>query len=530
MGLSTLLRFSMGIPMTDQDFLKQVGPRKDEKGVYEQFIDGQWHVSSSASYYESRDPAHKKRILGLVATTTGEEAKKAVEAAQRDFVSWKNISSDIRTKLFLEVAQRFTLYQSEMDRIITREMGKTLFDARLDTNEAIGVLQVVAPMGLSLKGYTYQNIQQGLHMESRREPSGVAAIITPFNFPCAIPISQITAALVTGNTVVWKPSHLTPEISQMIIRLIGASIEAVEKRDHVRIPRGILNMIFGEKKTIVEHPAVRTISFTGSKEVGDRVGSIASGLGKIIMKEVGGINITYVHQKADLNKAADQFLYGKTITGGQRCSSIQEVLIDESVFSPYLERVNEMAKGVVMGDGSSEVIASADATPGQYSLPPLVDEEQYQRVEGLVARSLREGARLLYQIPVPGALKEEGYYLPFTILGGVDEKNILYSTEVFGPVAVFTAVKGIREAIRIINEKIGIVACIHSEDKHATEHFIDQVLRTRVDDGRHGTGCFWSTKFGGDRGAGGGNPSLDDEMVNGYSLWKTIYRKYDPVV
>jgi aldehyde dehydrogenase (NAD+) len=183
-----------------------------------------------------------------VASSTEEEAKRAVEAAQRDFMAWKNISSDIKTKIFLEVAHLFTLYQGEMNKVITREMGKTLFDARLDTDEAIGVLEVVAPMGLSMKGYTYQTIQKGLHMESRRELRGVATIITPFNFPCAIPIAQIAAALVTGNTVVWKPSHLTPEIAQAMVQMIMAAIKTVEERYHLEIPGGILNMILEERR------------------------------------------------------------------------------------------------------------------------------------------------------------------------------------------------------------------------------------------------------------------------------------------
>jgi aldehyde dehydrogenase (NAD+) len=511
------------------DFSEQFRPRKNERGVYEQMIDGEWHISSSTSLKASVNPAHKNEVLGLVALSTEEEGNRAIEVAQRDFMIWKNLSSDIKTKLFLEVAHLFTQYQKEMNQMITREMGKTLFDAMLDTNEAIGVLQVVAPMGLSLKGYTYQNIQEGLHMEARKEPRGVATIITPFNFPCAIPIAQIAAALVTGNTVVWKPSHLTPGISQMMVQMIMASIQIVENRYQVKIPKGILSMIFGAKKSITEHPAIKVISFTGSKEIGDRVSEVASGLGKIVMKEVAGINITYVNEKANLSKSADQFLYGKTITGGQRCSSIQEVLIDELLFHSFLEVVKKQSKGIVYGDGASEKMALADSTPGQYSLPPVVDDEQFVRIQQLTEQSIREGAILLHQIPVPDHLKQEGFYFPFTILGNVGEKNVLYSNEIFGPVAVFTKVKGINEAIEIINKKVGIVACIHSEDKNATEHFIHQVLRTRVDDGRHGTGCFWSTKFGGDRGAGSGNPSLDDEMVNGYTLWKTIYRKYEPM-
>ncbi len=181
-----------------------------------------------------------------------------------------------------------------------------------------------------------------------------------------------------------------------------------------------------------------------------------------------------------------------------------------------------------MATGDSPELAEADAAPGRYSLPPVVSEEQQARVLGLIEKSVGQGANIRHQLPVPDALANEGFCVPFTLLENVGPENVLYHTEIFGPVAVLTQVKGVREAIQIINAKIGIVACIDSRDKDVTEHFIQSVLRTRVDDGRHGTGAFWATRFGGDRGAGSGNPALDENMVMGYVLWKTIYRAYKP--
>ena len=165
-------------------------------------------------------------------------------------------------------------------------------------------------------------------------------------------------------------------------------------------------------------------------------------------------------------------------------------------------------------------------TPGRYSLPPLADEEQLQHVTGLLERAVKEGARIVYQDELPPALLEAGFYHPLTIVTDVDERNCLYYEEVFGPVLVVTKVRDIHEAIATINQKIGIVACIHTEDKNASEFFIERVLRTRIDDGRHGTGCYWSTKFGGDRGAGSGNAALDCDMVYSYVIYKTVYRQF----
>jgi acyl-CoA reductase-like NAD-dependent aldehyde dehydrogenase len=290
-------------------------------------------------------------------------------------------------------------------------------------------------------------------------------------------------------------------------------------------------MVSGDMSTgeaVVTHPAVRCLSFTGSKGVGDAVDAVASGLGKRVMKEVGGINIFYVHKDADIARAARNFVYGKTITGGQRCTSIQEALCDETVYEEFVAAVVEQSQGIVFGDGASEEVAQADAEPGRYSVPPLVSEEQQGRVLGLVERSVREGAAIRHQVTLPPDLEREGYYAPWTLIENVGPENVLANTEVFGPVGILSKVRDLGEAIRIINGKVGIVACIDSRNKDATEHFLQSVLRTRVDDGRHGTGAFWATRFGGDRGAGSGNPALDENMVMGYVLWKTIYRAYKP--
>jgi len=370
----------------------------------------------------------------------------------------------------------------------------------------------------------------GLAMESRLAPRGVAAIITPFNFPIAIPLAQIVAALVTGNTVVWKPSHLTPHSSQALAAVIRHALDVEGKKANVVFPRGIFHMVLGDADAgdaLIRAEAVKAVSFTGSKRVGDRVDSVASGLGKRVMKEVGGINFFYVHRDADLDRAARNFIYGKTITAGQRCSSIQEVLADEEVFDDFLERSIALARRVVHGPGASRELAEADASRDRFSCPPLVSAEQLARVEGLVEASVQKGARVAYRSEVAHRLRKEGFYHPLVLLTEVGPTAPLHAEEVFGPVAVLTRVKDIREAVRIINETTGIVACIDSHDKSATENFLERVLRTRIDDGRHGTGCLWATKFGGDRGAGSGNPALDEDMAYAYCLWKTIYRAYE---
>ena len=518
---ASLKRASIGV-----DLAPDLSPMLDEDQTYMNYIDGEWVSSETDRFRDNVNPANRRELLGRTPMSTGDEVDRAMKAADRDFVEWMAISGDLKLKAFLRVADLLKQHKEELERIMCREMGKTLYDCHLDVAEAIGVVEVVAPMALSMKGATHQKIVNGTAMECRLSPRGVAAIITPFNFPLAIPIAQVVSALVTGNTVIWKPSHLTPEISHAMVKLIITALKDVGQRMHVRVPRGILNMYFGGGSATASHPIPKVIHFTGSKEIGDKVDSVASALGKRVMKEVAGINITYVHKAADLKKAAPQIIYGKTITGGQRCSSIQEVLADHEVYDKVLEVLAAEAKNIVTGDGMSKEIADADATPGRYSLPPLADDEQLEHVKELLDRGAKEGARIVYQDKLPAQLLEQGFYHPFTIVTDVDERNCLYYEEIFGPVLVVTKVRDIHEAISIINDKIGIVACIHSEDKNATEYFIERVLRTRIDDGRHGTGCFWSTKFGGDRGAGSGNAALDCDMVYSYVIYKTVYRQF----
>ncbi|MBN1918917.1 MAG: aldehyde dehydrogenase family protein [Verrucomicrobia bacterium] len=518
---ASLKRANIGI-----DLAPDLAPMLDEDQAYMNYIDGEWVSSETDRFRDNVNPANRRELLGRTPVSTSEEVDRAMKAADRDFMEWMAISGDFKLKAFLRVAELLKAHAPDLERIMCREMGKTLFDCHLDVAEAIGVVEVVAPMALSMKGATHQKIANGTAMECRLSPRGVAAIITPFNFPLAIPIAQVVAALVTGNTVVWKPSHLTPEISHAMVSLIVTALKDVGQRMHVRVPRGILNMFFGGGSATASHPIPKVIHFTGSKEIGDKVDSVASSLGKRVMKEVAGINITYVHRAADLASAAKQIVYGKSITGGQRCSSIQEVLVDHEVYDKLVEALSTEAKNIVTGDGMSKEVADADATPGRYSLPPLADDEQLKHVTDLLGRSIKEGARVVYQDKLPAELLEQGFYHPFTIVTDVDEKNCLYYEEVFGPVLVVTKVRDIHEAITIINNKIGIVGCIHSEDKNATEFFIERVLRTRIDDGRHGTGCFWSTKFGGDRGAGSGNAALDCDMVYSYVIFKTVYRQF----
>ena len=180
------------------------------------YLSGQWRDSEAASFLPNINPAHKSEVLGYVPEATDAEVDQAMRAADAAFPAWRAVSGNMKTKIFLHLAQIMYARFEDFQQTMAREMGKTLFDNKLDLDEAIGVVECVAPQGLSLKGETYQKNIDGVVMESRLEPRGVAAIITPFNFPVAIPIAQIVAALVVGNTVVWKPSHLIPESSQAI--------------------------------------------------------------------------------------------------------------------------------------------------------------------------------------------------------------------------------------------------------------------------------------------------------------------------
>lgn len=526
------LRQVLKTQQVDLEESAETGPFKGARDDFLVHVDGAWRESKSRTYLSRANPAHAGQILGKVPECSREEVEGAVRAAARDFDAWRLLSGDYRMKAMVRFGVLLREHRDEIVQAVTREMGKTLFDARLDVDEAIGVVEVLASQGVNLKGHTYPRIVNGLAMECRLSPRGVAAIITPFNFPVAIPVAQLVAALVTGNTAVWKPSHLTPASSQAVMALLRAALDQAAAGSPVRVPPGVVHLVMGDARTgdaLVRAPEVRQVSFTGSNAVGNKVDAIASGLGRKVMKEVSGINAFYVHASADLPRAVRNLLYGKTITGGQRCTSIQDVLVDRAIAARFKAAVVSAAKGVVAGDGASPELEAAARDPDRFPLPPMVSREQQKRVAALVDKAMSQGARVLWRQRIPEALAREGFYYPLTILTNVSEANVLWSNEAFGPVAVWTEVQGIEEAIGIINRKTGIVASIDARDKNATETFLERVLRTRIDDGRHGTGAFWGTKFGGDRGAGSGNPALDEDMAYAYVIWKTIYRAYKPM-
>jgi acyl-CoA reductase-like NAD-dependent aldehyde dehydrogenase len=501
-----------------------------EGNRYKLLLAGEWRISHSPEGHEKVNPTTGE-LMGLVPEATEEEIRKTVQSAADAFWQWRHIPTDIRMKLGLRLAELLEEQRENLVRTISTEMGKTRYDAHLDINEAVGVTQVVAPMAVSMTGKTYTNIVANLAMESRIEPRGVVALITPFNFPIAIPTAHIVAALMTGNTVVWKPAPEVPECAQGLATLVLQAMEDTERRYKVRLPRGIFNMVLGDATAgegLIRQPAVQTVSFTGSKVVGDHVDSVASALGKKVIKEVGGINQHYIDAAADLRAAAIQVLYAKTITNGQRCTSVQEALVHERVYDEFKAVLLSLANNVVIGDPLSEVVWRADQAPEQFGLGPLVSAKQFARAKELLERELADGAMVLYRGEVPEGLRQ-GFFFPLTILESDRKDDTLAREEIFAPVLVLRRVTGIHEAIELINDqRIGIVACIHTRDMDAAEFFVQSVLRTRVDVNRHGTGALWGTKFGGDRGSGSGNPSLDSEMVYHYVLWKTVYRAYTP--
>jgi aldehyde dehydrogenase (NAD+) len=495
---------------------------------YMMLLGGEWKTPCGEEGHENRNPT-TGQLLGIVPEATEDEVCQAVQCAASAFWQWRQVPTDIRMKFGLRLANLLEENRESLVKTIATEMGKTRFDANLDINEAIGVTQVVAPMSVSMTGKTYTNIVANLTMESRVEPRGVVALITPFNFPIAIPTAHIVAALMTGNTVVWKPAPEVPECSQALASLVLQAMEETERRYKLQLPKGIFNLILGDARAgeaLIRQPAVQTVSFTGSKVVGDYVDSIASSLGKKVIKEVGGINQHYIDENADLRDAAIQVLYAKTITNGQRCTSVQEALVHERVYDDFVAEILRLAENVVMGDPLSEEVWQADNSPDRFGLGPIVSAKQKARAEDLLQQELDDGAKVLYQGKVPEQLRS-GYFFPLTILESEKLDDTLAREEIFAPVLVVRKVKSIHEALEIINERrIGIVSCIHTRDMNSAEFFIQNVLRTRVDVNRHGTGALWGTKFGGDRGSGSGNPSLDCEMVYGYVLWKTIYRAY----
>ncbi len=476
------------------------------------FINGEWVESSSGSFAPNRNPADLDQVLCETPHSTEEEAVAAIKAARKAFPKWKETPAPQRGRILFQTMKLLRDRLEDLARTLTSEEGKTLRDSRGEVQRAINVLEFTAGEGRKLRGATIPSEIPRTFIYTVREPIGVVGLITPWNFPVAIPVWKIAPALVSGNTVVFKPAELTPL----------CAVKLTEIFQEAGVPPGVLNLVLGSGKvvghTIVNHPDVNGISFTGSNEVGCGIYEQGSRRGIRVQCEMGGKNPIVILEDADLDLALEGVIQGGYGSTGQRCTAASRVIIQESIAEKMLAGLVKRIEKIRIGDGMNP----------ETDMGPLVDENQLNRVMEYIKIGKKEGARIvcggerLQTTP-----HDRGFFVQPTLFDHVKASMRIASEEIFGPVVSVLRARNFEEAVELANAvPFGLSASIYTQDISKAMRFVDLAEVGKVHINSSTIGGEAQAPFGGTKATGIGPREQGLEVFEFYTEIKTVYLDY----
>jgi aldehyde dehydrogenase (NAD+) len=480
--------------------------------AFQNYIAGKWSAAMSGKTFENRNPADWSEVLGTFPNSERDDVSRAVEAAAAAFDAWRLTPAPKRGEVLKRVGDLLTKYKESIAREMTREMGKVLAETRGDVQEGIDTAFYAASEGRRLFGHTVPSELPNKFNMSMRAPIGVAGVITPWNFPMAIPTWKIFPALVCGNTVVFKPASDTPATATRLVELL---IEA-------GVPSGVLNLVHGGGNGVgiplVEHPQVRAISFTGSTKVGKIISAKATATLKRVSLELGGKNAQIVMADADTELAMDGVLWGAFGTTGQRCTATSRLILHEKVHDSFLSALIKRAEKLRLGDGLE---ASTE-------VGPLVNQSQVDTVESYVKIGKDEGANLETggERYTEGACKNGFFYRP-TIFSSVKPDMRIAREEIFGPVLSVIKIKSLEEAIAVLNDtRYGLSSSIYTRDVNAAFRAIRDIEAGITYINGPTIGAEAHMPFGGVKETGNGHREGGWQVYDFFSETKTVYVDY----
>lgn len=450
--------------------------------TYQNYINGAWTSTENGKTFASVNPANKEEVVGYFQSSTKEDAKLAIETAANAFPVWAKTSPGNRAAILNKAADWLENRVDQLAEELTREEGKPLGASKKEVLRSAETLRYYAVEGQNLTGETFPNDDPKMQVYTKLDPLGVVAVITPWNFPISIAARKIAPALITGNTVVFKPSSDTPLIAY---RLVEAFHES-------GIPNGVLNFVTGSSKVIgdvlTSHHAIKAVTFTGSTKAGEEIHRSVSFTTRTQM-ELGGKNPLIVMEDADLSEAAKLTIEGGFSLTGQACTGTSRVIVMNSVKDNFIEKLVEKTKQLKIGSGFE-----ADATIG-----PLANERQLKNVLHYIQVGKDDGATLVLggnQL-IDGKF-EHGYYVEPAIFTEVSPDMRIAQEEIFGPVVAVIGVDSFEEAMQVANNvEYGLSASIVTNNLRLAERFIQGIEAGTVKVNRTTTGNLVNAPFGG---------------------------------
>lgn len=456
------------------------------------------------------NPAHPKDVVAEGPRSGRKDAAQAVEAAASAFPAWAATPGPARGEILLRAAGLIRTRAEEIAREFTMEEGKPLRDSRAEVVRAAQVLEYYAGEGSRAGGETIPSSRRDVFLHTLREPLGVVAVLTPWNFPIAIPTWKIAPALALGNTVVFKPASNTPLTA---LRLVEALHDA-------GLPAGVLNAVVGSGgevgEELVRNPRVAAVSFTGSNEVGTGVYQRASERMARVQVEMGGKNPLIVLADADLDRAAAIAIDGAFNSSGQKCSATSRVIVERGVAGPLLDVLTAKSQALRVGDGLEE----------ETYVGPIVDESQFNDVLRYIDIGTREGARLVLDGRRPRG-EADGFYVGPTIFSECRSDMVIAQEEIFGPVIALIPVDGFDEAMRVANDtRFGLTASICTRSLSAANRFAREIRAGVVGVNLPTAGVEYQAPFGGMGASGSAFKEQGQAAVQFYSQVKTVAMHY----
>lgn len=476
---------------------------------YKLFINGEWIDSSTSETFDNINPATLKKLATLQIASE-DDVNRAVEAAWNAFRTWSETPPPKRAMVLFKAARMLEERKEDLAVLMTREMGKVLSETRGDVQEAIDITLYAAGEGRRMFGETTTSELKDKFCMTVLRPIGVIGMITPWNFPMAIPAWKIMPALVAGNTIVMKPASDTPLLT---IKLVEILMEA-------GLPPGVLNLVFGPGGTvghaIVHHPDIRAISFTGSLETGKWImGECARDMKRISL-ELGGKNPIIIMDDADIDLAVDGVIWGAFGTTGQRCTAASRVIVHEKVKDEFTQKLLAKTRALKVGDGLKSGI----------DIGPLINRSQLEKIEKYTVIGKNEGANLL----TGGKLADTGlpgHFFEPTIFTEVDQDMRIAQEEIFGPVVALIPVSGLDEAIEVSNNTMyGLSSSIYTSNISNAFKAIEKVEAGLTYINSSTIGAEVHLPFGGVKGTGNGFREAGTDAVREFTEVKAVYFDY----
>jgi acyl-CoA reductase-like NAD-dependent aldehyde dehydrogenase len=477
--------------------------------TFQNLIGGRWVEAESGRTFENRNPARWGEVLGLFPRSSARDVDRAVESARRGFEAWRWVPAPQRGEILKRSGDLLTKRKEELAVTMTREMGKVLTETRGDVQEAIDTAYYAATEGRRLFSYTVPSELPGKWAMAFRRPVGVAAIVTPWNFPLAVPSWKIYPALLCGNAIVWKPAEETPETAALFCEIL---LEAGVHPQAVNLVFG-----FGEEagQPLVEHPGVDLISFTGSTAVGREIGARAGRQLKGLSLEMGGKNGQLVLEDADLELALEGVLWGAFGTTGQRCTATSRLLLQSGIHDELLAELERRAAALRVGDG---------LVPAN-QVGPIISEKQRASVHEYVKIGRDEGAELLLGGKLPTAPElAGGWFYPPTILAGVRPGMRVEQEEIFGPVLSVIRVKDFQEGVEVMNDtQYGLSSSVYTKDVNRAFEALERIEAGITYINSPTIGAEAHLPFGGVKNTGNGRREGGWAPYTFFSEEKTVY-------